>query len=53
MAGLDRLDPAIRVFVAASKNVDARDKPTTVRHVFCLMKCTALILLGFSWLRII
>jgi len=33
--------------------MDRRVKPTAVRHDFCLMKCTALILLEFSWLRII
>jgi hypothetical protein len=33
--------------------VDGRDKPTAVRHDFCLRKCTALILLEFSGLRII
>jgi Transposase DDE domain/Domain of unknown function (DUF4372) len=32
---------------------DRRDKPTAVRHVFCLKECTALILLGSRWLRII
>jgi hypothetical protein len=30
-----------------------RDKPTSVRHGLCLKKRTALILLDFSWLRII
>ena len=33
--------------------MDCRVKPTGVRHEFCLRKCTALILLRFSWLRII
>src|SRR5882757_11409555 len=33
--------------------MDGRDKPTGVRHRLCLKKCTALILLGSSWLRII
>jgi len=33
--------------------VDARDKRTGVRHGMCLQKRTALILLVFSWLRII
>jgi hypothetical protein len=48
------LVPGIHVFTyIGSTGVDGRDKPTTVRHVFCLMKCTALVLLGFSWLRII
>jgi hypothetical protein len=38
--------------LATKKGVDGRDKPTTVRHEFCLRKCTALILLRFSGLRI-
>jgi hypothetical protein len=33
--------------------VDARDKRTSVRHGLCLNKCTTLILLDSSWLRII
>jgi hypothetical protein len=33
--------------------LSCRAKPTGVRHGLCLMRCTALILLGFSWLRII
>src|SRR5712675_499535 len=33
--------------------MDARIKSTGVRHRLCLKKCTALILLGSSWLRII
>jgi hypothetical protein len=33
--------------------MDCRIKPTGVRHGLCLKECTALILLGFSWLRII
>jgi hypothetical protein len=33
--------------------LDAPVKPTAVRHGFCLRECTALILLRFSWLRII
>jgi Transposase DDE domain/Domain of unknown function (DUF4372) len=32
---------------------DGRDKPTAVRHDLCLKRCTALILFGSSWLRII
>ena len=34
------------------QGVDGRDKPTAVRHELCLKGCTALILLGFRWLRI-
>src|SRR6202158_357607 len=34
-------------------HMDGRDKPTAVRHGPCLKGCTALILLGSSWLRII
>ena len=33
--------------------MDPRVKPTAVWHVLCLKMCTALILLGSSWLRII
>jgi hypothetical protein len=33
--------------------MDCRVKPTAVRHGLCLMMCTALILLGSSWFRII
>src|SRR5271167_612960 len=33
--------------------LDRPVEPTAVRHDLCLMKCTALILLGSSWLRII
>jgi len=33
--------------------VDGRNKSTAVRHGLCLMRCTALILLGSSWFRII
>src|SRR3989304_2136145 len=31
----------------------AGSRPTSVRHGLCLMRCTALILLDSSWLRII
>jgi len=34
-------------------SMDCRVKPTAVRHGLCLMRCTALILLGSSWFRII
>jgi hypothetical protein len=50
MAGLV---PAIHVFLPARQGVDARPKATAVRYGLCLMECTALILLGSSWLRII
>jgi hypothetical protein len=44
----------IRVFLSCGdKDVDGRVKPTAVRHDFCLRKCTTLILLEFSGLRII
>ena len=33
--------------------MDGRNKSTAVRHGLCLMRCTALILLGSSWFRII
>ena len=38
---LDRMSNA-----ACCKDVDGRDKPTAVRREFCLLKRTALILLG-------
>jgi len=48
------LVPGIHVFLSGrSKDVDGRVKPTAVRHDFCLRKCTTLILLEFSGLRII
>jgi len=37
---------------AGKQDVDARDKRTAGRHTLCLQRCTALILLGFSSLRI-
>jgi hypothetical protein len=37
--------PVIHVF-ATGKGVDARHKATAVRHIFCLKRRTALILLG-------
>src|SRR3984885_90894 len=40
-------------FSPPKQDVGARHKATGVRHGLCLMECTALILLGFSWLRII
>jgi hypothetical protein len=43
----------IHDFLALRQDVDGRVKPTAVWHDFCLRKRTALILLGFSWLRII
>src|SRR5271166_2759923 len=46
------LVPRIHDFLATSIDVDGRDKRTAVRHRFCLMECTALILLDSSDLRI-
>src|SRR5438128_815539 len=47
------LVPRIHVFLRrGGKDVDGRDKPTTVRHDLCLMRCTALILLDSRGLRI-
>src|SRR5436309_13075672 len=41
------------VFDADPSTRHGRACPTAVRYVLCLMKCTALILLVSSWLRII
>src|SRR5260370_22101098 len=47
------LVPGIHVFLWwGDKDVDGRDKPTSVRHGLCLKRCTALILLVSSSLRI-
>jgi hypothetical protein len=52
--GGDPVVAGIHVFLASSqlKGVDGRDKPTAVRHIFCLMERTALILFSSRRLRI-